>query len=265
MQALRSKYFLVGQNLNTTAQSTAVSRPSQPVAQLTQHKLSTNVAAQQQNSQNRDNAQLGKASYKKNSVSPQFNHVMNDVSSSNASTRKPTSGISENMALLNFDTTLDNFRTSKSNLAAQAGSKLDSEKAAPAPDVERNKFGDSKPPIAIRGNKNEYGHNNSKFAPLSKHPPSWQTGAAFTKPSNETKRTLYNPVLGKHRNAGKAYYGSGAAGEGNPSQQQRAAAWARSKRESVEFEGLLTDITAESSGLFGNARKQPEGYVYYCH
>ena len=108
MQALRSKYFLVGQNLNTNAQSTAVTRPSQPIAQLTQHKLSTDAAAQQQ--QNHDNTQLGKASYKKNpSVSPQINHVMKDVNSSNASTRQPTPGINDSKALFE-SSNLENFQ-----------------------------------------------------------------------------------------------------------------------------------------------------------
>ena len=263
VQALRSKYFLVGQNLNTNAQSTAVSRPNQPVAQITQHKLS---AAQHQN---HDHIQLGKASYKKNSsVSPQFNHVMKDISSSNVSTRRPTPGINESKAL--FESSLENFQTSKSNLMGQAGSKLDSETAAPPSDLDWNSkgfFGDSKPPV--KGNKNEYDYStnsSTKFPSLSHPPaPSWQqTGAAFTKPSNENKRTLYNPVSGKQRIAAKAHFASGV-GEGNPtSYQQRTAAWARSKRESVEFEGLLADITLGQSGV-GNARKQPEGYVLQLH
>ena len=255
MQAVRSKYFLVGQNLNTNAQSTAVPRPNQPVAQLTRHKLSTDVAAKQQN---HDNVQLSKTSYKKDSsVSPHFNHIMKDVNSSNVSTRQPTPGVNDSKAL--FESSLENFQTSKSNLVAQAGSKLDSEKAAP-PDANWNSkgyFGDSKPPV--KAIKNE---STSKLPSLIHQPaPSWQTGA---KPSNENKRTLYNPVSGKQRNAGKAHYASGA-GEGNPTSHQRTAAWARSKRESVEFEGLLADITIGASGAVGNARKHPEGYVLEMH
>lgn len=262
MQALRSKYFQVGQNLNTTSQLTAVTRPSQPVAKLTQHKLSTDVASQQH--QNLDNAQLGKASYKKNSsVSPQFNHVMKDVTSSNASTRQPTPGINDGKTLFE-SSNLENFRAPKSKLAAQAGSKLDSDKAAPPHDSDWNSgkgyFGDSKPPV--KANKNEHDHSTSKLPSLTRQPvPSWQTAA---KPSNENKRTLYDPVSGKQRNAGKAGGYVNGAGEGNTTMasHQCTAAWARSKRESVEFEGLLADITlGGASGAVGNARKQPEGYV----
>ena len=185
---------------------------------------------------------------------------MKDVNSSNASTRQPTPGFNDSKAL--FESSLENFRTSnKSNFVAQAGSKLDSEKVAPPPDVNWNSkgyFGDSKPPV--KANKNE---STSKLPSLSHQPaPSWQTGV---KPSNENKRTLYNPISGKQWNAGKAHYARGA-GEGNPtSHQQHTAAWARSKRESVEFEGLLADTTLGASGVVGNARKQPEGYVLEIH
>lgn len=41
-QALASKYFQVGQNLNTSAQSTAISRPSQPVALLPRNRQGIN-------------------------------------------------------------------------------------------------------------------------------------------------------------------------------------------------------------------------------
>lgn len=44
MQALNSNYFLVGQNLNTAAQPTGVSRPSQPVAQHGKISLSSFLA-----------------------------------------------------------------------------------------------------------------------------------------------------------------------------------------------------------------------------
>lgn len=249
-----------------------VTRPNQPVAQLTQHKLSTDVAAQQQQQQqqlqqqNHDSTELSKASHKKNSsVSPQLNRVMKDVNSTNASTRQPTPGINDSNTL--FESSLENFQTfSKSNLVAQAGSKLrDSEKkATPPPDENWNSkgyFGDSKPHVKTNKN-NEYGHSSSKLPSLSNQPtPSWQAGANA---SNENKRTLYNPVSGKQRNvaAGKAGYVSGAgAGEGNPTSHHRTAAWARSKRESVEFEGLLADITFGVSGAVRNARKQPDGYV----
>jgi hypothetical protein len=188
---------------------------------------------------------------------------MKDVNSSNASTRQPTPGINDGKALFE-SSNMENFRTSKSKLAAQAGSKLDSDKAAPPHDSDWNSskgyFGDSKP--LVKTNKNEHDHSTSKLPSLIHQPaPSWKTAA---KPSNESKRTSYDPLSGKQRSSGKAGGYIGGAGEGNPTMasHQRTAAWARSKRESVEFEGLLADITlGGASGAGGNARKQPEGYV----
>ena len=189
---------------------------------------------------------------------------MKDVNSSNASTRQPTPGPNDSKAL--FESSLENFQTSKSNFMAQAGSKLNSEKAAPPSPLDsdwnsKGHFGDSKPRAPpVKANKNEYGHSTTKLPSLVHQPaPSWQTTAA-AKPSNENKRTLYNPVSGKQRNADKAGYASGVV-EGYPTSHQRTAAWARSKRESVDFEGVLANITLGASGAVGNTRKQPEGYV----
>ena len=189
---------------------------------------------------------------------------MKDVNSSNASTRQPTPGIDDSKALFE-SSNFENFRTSiKSKLAAQAGSRLESEKAAPPPDSDWNSSkGYSEPPVD-KANKNESSHSTSKLSSLihQQPAPSWQSGA---KPLNENKRTLYNPAVSgrQQRNAGRAGgYASGAGDGSNPADHQRTAAWARSKKESVEFEGLLADITlGGAGGAGGNARKQPEGYV----
>ena len=232
LQALRSKYFLVGQNLNTNAQSTAVSRPPQPVAPHPPNKRS-NAAAHQLNSQNHEInvTKLGKASYKKFSTASQFGHILNDVSSGSVNTRQPTPGISENMALL--DTSLDNFRTSKSNVAANLGSKSDLQKSAASSEKEASIKGsltDSKPVKEGNNTEPNRGHHRlpnitSKFPlPIQQPQPLWQ---AVNKPPFESKRTLYNPVV----------FGAGARhAEDNHKQQQ---VWGRIRRDTVaDVEGV---------------------------
>lgn len=260
MQALRSKYFLVGQNLNTNAQSTSVSRPAQPVAQLPQNNRS-NAAQQQrqQNSQKHDGVKLSIAGYK-NSTSTQLGHAVNDVSSSNVRTRQPTPGPGESMAL--FDTSLDNFQqTAKSNLAAHTtGSKSDLEMSAAVEQLDLNHrglFRNSKPD---KENKMESIHdydNKSKFPPTGLRP-LWQTESAITKQPQERKRTLYNPAVagaGRTHNPNNKIHSSAAVGEGesNPSQWP----WGRTKRDSINIEGLLADVSPIGAG---SKRKPQERY-----
>ena len=285
VQALRSKYFLVGQNLNTSAQSTSVSRPNQPVAGQNQPvagashpiagplhvKQTTNAAAQQLNGHNQENSKLSKTSYKKVSTSSQFGHVMNDVSSSNAGTRQPTPGISESMAL--FDTSLENFKTSKSNLTSITGSKSDREgKSLTSIETEQNNYG-----AFSKSKKNynshlehgyQYSNHSSKFTTSSQQP-NWQSGTTTTttntssvsKPPLEQRRTSYNPVAlgaGKQHYPGKANVNAAVGdGEGNASQ---ARTWGRNKKESVaDVEKLMNEMG--HSGFESYARKHQDGYV----
>lgn len=241
LQALRSKYFLVGQNLNTNAQSTAVSRPPQPVAPHPPNKQS-NAVAQQLNSQNHENnaTKLGKASYKKFSTSSQFGQVLNnDVSSGSVSIRQPTPGIGKSMALI--DTNLDNFKTSKSNIAANLGSKSDHQKSAASSEKEdsiKGSLADSKSVKEGNSTESNRGHHHlpnitSKFPPLSQQP-LWK---AANKPALENKRTSYNPVI----------LGGGARHlENNHKQQQQV--WGRIRRDTV----------ADVEGVPGSDSRRPQ-------
>ena len=221
------------------------------------------------NSQNIDNSpKLSRASYKssKASTSSQFGHVINDVSTSNASTRQPTPGASESIAL--FEASLDTFKRSKSNLASIEGSKSEHQEKSTAP-TEREKenkgaFADySRQVKEDNGTEFEHGsrhsRHSSKFPPAGQLP-TWQNGTTtFNKPPLEHRRTLYNPVAlgaaGKAHHTSKTHVSAGKGG--NPNQR----AWGRAKRESVaDIEGLLNEFGQSDFGSY--ARKPRDEYVF---
>ena len=206
-----------------------------------------NTVVQQLNSQNHDGnaVKLGKASYKTSLRSSQLSNVINDVSASNASTRQPTPGISESMALLDTSS-LDNYRTSKSNLTINSGRKSDLEKS-PTSAAEKGPVKDGE---KLNTNRNYKLPNiNSKFPPLppSQQPPLWQT---VRKLPLENKRVLYNAAT--------------LGGERHQENDVKRQVWGRAREETVaDIEGLFGDIGSNNAG--SNTRKPQEGCVVPYH
>ena len=249
MQALRSKYFLVGQNLNTTAQSTTVTRPTQPIAQPVNQRQPK--AMHTSNNQNQENDQLSKASYKV-STSSQYSHMMDNASKSSVSLRQPTPGLRKSGHL--FD---EKFKASKSSLSSNLDPESYNARPALPPLSETDKntrqpFGGS----VAKGNKSSEKHTHSELArngskfPLFGQKPLWQNETTVGQPPLENRRTTYNLVAGRQQHQ-STFSAAGDAGESKPHRT-----WGRAKKESVaDIEEMLADMRFSGVG----SRKAHEG------